>query len=125
MAYTKPTLSEFRALYPAFDAVADITVQKWIDKGDTETIAWPDTDRADAVMLFAAHRMSSSGLGRGAVAAGVTSFRSGAFSATVSDAAASRTGFASTSYGRDYLALQRRNFTAMTTAWTPPAAIDA
>jgi hypothetical protein len=125
MAYSKPTLSEFRALYPAFDAVADVTVEAWIDKGDTETAAWPDTDRADAVMLYAAHHMSASGLGRGARAAGVTSFRSGGFSATVSDAAASRTGYASTSYGQDYLALQRRNFTGMTTAWTPPAAVNA
>ena len=125
MSYTKPTLSTFRTLYPAFAAVADATVEAWIDRGDAETAAWPDTDRADAVMLFAAHRMSASGLGTGAMVSGVTSFKSGTFSATVSDAAASRTGYGSTSYGRDFLTLQRRNFGGMTSAWVPPAALDA
>jgi hypothetical protein len=123
VAYTIPTLSEFRALYPAFDAVADVTVDAWLVKGDTETSTWPDPDRPDAVMLFAAHKMASSGLGTGTVASGVTSFKSGTFSATLSDTAASRTGFESTSYGLDYLALRRRNFVAMTTAWTPPGSI--
>jgi hypothetical protein len=123
MAYTAPTLAEFRALYPAFDAVADATVEAWLAKGDTETAIWPDPDRPDAVMLFAAHKMASAGLGTGTVVAGVTSFKSGTFSATLSDAAASRTGYESTSYGRDYLALRRRNFVAMTTAWTPPASV--
>jgi hypothetical protein len=123
MSYTAPTLAEFRALYPAFDAVADATVEAWLAKGDTETAIWPDPDRPDAVMLFAAHKMASAGLGTGTVVAGVTSFKSGTFSATLSDTAASRTGYESTSYGRDYLALRRRNFVAMTTAWTPPASV--
>jgi hypothetical protein len=45
--------------------------------------------------------------------AGVTRFKSGAMDVTVSEAAASaqaKGGYASTSYGLEFLALQRRNF---------------
>lgn len=124
MAYTAPTLAEFRTRYPAFDAVADPTVQAWLDDGDTETSIWPDADRARAVMLFAAHNLSAAGLGTGSIVAGVTSFKSGSFSATLSEVAASRTGYSATGYGRDYLALRRRTFIGMTTAWAPPAPVD-
>lgn len=119
MAYTKPDLATFRALYPAFDAVADATVEAWIDEGDTETADWPDDTRARAVMLYAAHKMASQGLGTSAIPAGVTSFKSGTFSATVSDGIASKTGFAATAYGRDYLALARRDFGGPILAWNP------
>lgn len=119
MAYTKPTLATFRALYPAFAAVADATVEAWIDAGDAETEAWPDDNRASAVMLYAAHKMATQGLGTGVVPAGVTSFKSGTFSATVSDGLASKTGLSATSYGRDYLDLMRRDFGGPILAWTP------
>ena len=119
MAYTKPTLATFRALYPAFAGVADATVQAWIDEGDAETAAWPDADRARAVMLYAAHKLASQGLGTGAVPAGVTSFKSGTFSATVSDGLASKTGYHATTYGRDYLALAGRYFGGPVLAWAP------
>jgi hypothetical protein len=118
MAYIKPTLAEFRALYPVFDGVADATVQVWIDKGDNATVRFSDGSRADAVILYAAHKLVSQGLGKGAIPAGVTSFKSGTFSATVSDGLASKTGFSSTTYGRDYLALARQ-FAGPRLAWTP------
>ena len=120
MAYTAPTLADFRARYPAFDAVADATVQAWLDDGDAATGVFPDDDRHRAVMLFAAHHLSAQGLGTGAIPAGVTSFKSGTFSATVSDGLASKTGFRSTVYGREYLALARQ-FAGPRLAWTPPA----
>lgn len=119
MAYSKPTLATFRALYPAFAAVADATVEAWIDAGDAETEAWPDDYRASAVMLYAAHKMATQGLGTGAIPAGVTSFKSGTFSATVSDGLASKTGLSATAYGRDYLDLMRREFGGPILAWTP------
>lgn len=122
MAYTTPTLEEFRALYPAFDAVADATVEAWITSGDAETARWGDTDRPSAVMLFAAHSMAEIGLGTaGAIPAGLTSFKSGTFSASMSDMAGSRTGYSTTAYGRRYLDLMRRNFAGPVSAWVPPA----
>lgn len=119
MAYSTPTLSEFRAKYPTFAAVADDTVQAWLNDGDGETSAWPERDRAKAVMLYAAHRLSSAGLGTDAVPAGVTSFKSGTFSASLSENAASRTGWAATTYGREYQRLLRRNFGGPRLAWAP------
>ena len=124
MAYTEPTLSEFRTKYPAFGAVADATVQAWLDEGDAETSQWPDADRAKAVMLYAAHKLADSGATTAGVAmAGVTGFRSGSFSAQLSDAAANRTGFDATTYGRDFLTLRRRNFPGAMMAWDPPASV--
>lgn len=121
MAYTAPTPAQFRARYPAFDALDDAVIQTWLDEGGTETPTWAEDTRARAVMLYAAHRLAESGQGTGNIAAGVTSFRSGSFSATVTDAAASRTGFAATVYGREYMDLMRRNFGGPRLAWQPPA----
>ena len=120
MAYTAPTIADFRARYPAFDTIADATVQAWLDDGDAATAAFPDEDRPRAVMLFAAHNLQF-GTEAGKIAAsGLSSFKSGTFSATVSESASARTGFAATLYGRDYLNLARQ-FTGPRLAWSPPA----
>lgn len=119
MAYTTPTLADFRIRYPAFAATADATIEAWLADGDAGTTNWPDDDRARAVMLFAAHNLSIGGQG-GAIPAGVTSFKSGTFSATLSDAAASRTGYSATVYGREYLDLVRRHFAGPFSAWSVP-----
>lgn len=118
---TPSTLLEtFRVRYPAFAAVADASVSLWLDEGAVEVAAWPDAQQARAAMLYAAHNLASQGLGTGAIPGGVTSFKSGTFSASVSDSAARRTGFSSTVYGREYLALMRRYFGGPRLAWTPP-----
>lgn len=122
MAYTAPTLSDFRTRYPAFSESADATVQVWLDEGDAETSNFSDLTRPRAVMAYAAHRLAESGAG-GGTPQGVTSFKSGTFSASVSDAQASRTGFHATQYGREFLALARRNFAGPRLAWTPEAQI--
>lgn len=125
MAYTAPTLSDFRTRYAAFAAVADATVQYWLDEGDTDTGSWSDETRPRAVMAYAAHKMAEQGLGtgQGALPAGVTSFKSGTFSASVSDSQAARTGFGATVYGRELLDLARRNFAGPRLAWTPTVSI--
>lgn len=120
MAYTAPLPYDLKARYPAFAAVLDATVQVWLD--DASTFAdesWPDADRRVGVMAYAAHRMAELGLGKGHVPGGVTSFRSGSFSANVSDAAASRTGLTATVYGREFSLLRRRIFGGPRLAWTP------
>ncbi|MFN3474080.1 MAG: DUF4054 domain-containing protein [Blastomonas sp.] len=121
MAYTAPTPDQFRARYPAFAALDNAAIQVWLDEGETETATWADDTRARAVMLYAAHKLAEGGQGTGNIAAGVTSFKSGTFSATITDAAASRTGFYATVYGREYLDLMRRNFGGPRLAWQPPA----
>lgn len=122
MAYTVPAPADLKARYPAFAAVADATVQVWLDDAATFADAsWPDADRRTGVMAHAAHRMAELGIGASSVPLGVTSFKSGTFSATVSDKTASATGLDATVYGREFKTLRDRLFRGPRLAWTPPA----
>lgn len=113
-------LATFRLRYSAFAAVADGTIGYRLADATTQVASWADADRDAGTLALAAHMLAESGALSGAIPAGVTSFKSGTFSATLSDAAASRTGFSATIYGREYLALARRNFAGPRLAWTPP-----
>jgi hypothetical protein len=117
---TAPTVTDFRTRYPAFAAVADATVTYWLTEGFAEVASWADADQPRAAMAYAAHKLA---VQAGAVPEGVTNFKSGTFSASFSDAQASRTGFAATIYGREYLDLARRSFAGPRLAWTPPASV--
>lgn len=125
MAYTAPTPANLKARYPAFAAVLDATVQSWLTEAATDCAAWPDDLRARAEMALAAHRLVEVGAVSSAVPAGLTSFRSGEFSATVSNAVADRTGFDATIYGREYARLRRIAFAGPIPAWTPPVPDNA
>ena len=116
---TAPTIADFRTRYPAFAAVADASVQYWLTEGFAEVSAWADSDQPRGAMAYAAHRLTEQGVG-GATPQGVTAFKSGTFSASVSDTQANRTGFNATVYGRDFLDLARRNFGGPRLAWVPP-----
>lgn len=111
-------LALFRVRYANFAAVDDGTVGYWLAEGAKRVASWSETSRENASLLFAAHSLSSQGLGAGAIPAGVTSFKSGTFSATVSDGLASKTGLSATIYGREFLALARQ-FAGPRLAWTP------
>jgi hypothetical protein len=122
MAYSAPTPANLKARYPAFAAVADATVQVWLDDAARYTDAtWPDLDRAAGVMAHAAHKLAELGAGQTAIPMGLTSFKSGTFSASVSDKTASATGFDATAYGREFVAIRDRLFRGPRLAWTPPA----
>jgi hypothetical protein len=114
-----PTISDLRTRYPAFADVADATITYWLGEGETAVSAWPEADQANGIMAYAAHRMAEQGLGAGATPQGVTAFKSGTFSASVSEQAANRTGLHSTIYGREFLALARRTFAGPRTAVIP------
>jgi len=115
---TAPTIADFRTRYPAFAAVGDSSVQYWLTEGFAEVAAWNDADQPRGAMAYAAHKLASQ---TGTVAEGVTGFKSGTFSAQISEQAANRTGFAATVYGREFLDLARRNFAGPRLAWTPSA----
>ncbi|MES2289302.1 MAG: DUF4054 domain-containing protein [Pseudomonadota bacterium] len=111
MAVPPELLAAFRLRYPAMATVSDDTVNYWLD--EAMTVAgdnWPDNIRQRAQLTYAAHMITASGAAGETVAEGVSSFRSGAFSATLSDAAASRTGLQATSYGREFAALRAQAF---------------
>lgn len=119
MTYTAPTASDLKMRYPAFASVGDGTVTYWLGEAAEQCATWPDSIRSRAEMAYAAHRMAETGQGKGAVPAGVTSFKSGAFSATVADGIASLTGLDATVYGREFAALRRTAFAGPRLAWTP------
>jgi hypothetical protein len=120
MAYTAPTAATLKTRYPAFAAVADATVTYWLTDSADYCVDFADAIRARAEMALAAHRMASLGIGAGSIAQGVTQFRSGSFSASITDAAASRTGYDATIYGREFKSLSGA-FAGPFMAWTPPA----
>lgn len=124
MAYTAPVPEDLTTRYPAFSAVAEETLDYWLAEAATECAGWPEDARARAEMAYAAHRMAELGMGAGAVPAGVTSFRSADFSASVDASVASRTGFEASVYGREFTLLRRRAFAGPRTAWSPPAGYD-
>jgi uncharacterized protein YfiM (DUF2279 family) len=117
MAYTAPTAADLKLRFPAFSAVADETVEYWLEDARLiVTDSWIEADRAPAEMALAAHNMEENGLSSagGAVAnlagMGVESFKSASFSVNFkAGAGASGGGYASSRYGKAFLAFLRRN----------------
>lgn len=114
MAHTAPTVQQLKLRYPAFVRVEDAVVDYWLtDAARFVDTSWPEADFGPARMAIAAHHMARQGLAEGdaAIPAGVTSFRSGAFSAQLTEKAANQSlseGWDSSVYGREYRQLYRR-----------------
>jgi Protein of unknown function (DUF4054) len=101
---------ELKAQIPAMNCVADYVVDQYIARAELQiTTDFAEGLREWAVFNHAAHFMATAGLVKGAIPAGLTSLKSGTFSATVSDAAAAQTGFDATIYGREYKRLVSNN----------------
>jgi hypothetical protein len=121
MAYTAPTITDFRTRYPAFSdatAVPDATIDYWLtDALRFVDQSWTEGDYAPALMAHAAYEMAKRGLGAGSditgiAASGVTDFKSGTFSARFSDEAVKQAvagGYQSNVYGQEYAELLARN----------------
>jgi len=97
MAYAVPTPAELKVYLPAFAAVADETIQMYIDGAQVDT-SWIEADYQPAVMLWAAWAMTDSGIGTGgelgaAVGSGVSRLKSGTLDVSFSDAATSAEGY--------------------------------
>lgn len=120
MAYTAPTSDDLIERYAAFADVATDTITYWLDEAAVECAAWPAPTRARAEIAYAAHKMVDLGVLPSAVPAGLSSFKSADFSATINDGVAARTGFKSTPYGREYLELMEVAFRGPIPAWNPP-----
>lgn len=115
------TLAVFRLKYPAFAAVSDGLISYRLYEAQTAIgDAWPVDSRMNARTAWAAHKLADAGALSGAVPQGLSSFKSGTFSATVSDSLASLTGYDATVYGREFLQLRRAFFSGPIMAWTPP-----
>lgn len=113
-------LALFRLRYPAFVAVSDGLISyRLYESLSAVDDGWPTEAQSEARTAWAAHKMAEQGLGTNASAQGVTAFKSGTFSASVSEAQANRTGFDATIYGREYLDLAKRHFGTPILAWNP------
>lgn len=88
MAYTPPTVADFKLRFSAFGALGEendlMVLTALEDAASVADDGWPEADRRMAVMLQAAHRLTVDGVGRGveaemakAGALGFRSFRSG------------------------------------------------
>lgn len=120
MAYTQATAADLKDAFAKFAAVADETVEFWLERARRMVdSSWTEDDRAFAEMLLACHYMTTEGLGAGTEAqiaaeglGDFTSVKSGQFSFTRKEAASGTEAadeIASTSYGRRWLALARAN----------------
>ncbi len=118
-------LALFRLRYPAFATVSDGLISYRLFDALTEVgDNWPDAQRTNARLAWSAHKLAEAGSLGGAVPQGVTSFKSGTFSATVSDSVAGLTGMDATVYGREFVTLRRVAFAGPRMAWAPPTALD-
>jgi hypothetical protein len=118
-------LALFRLRYPAFATVSDGLISYRLFDALTEVgDNWPDAQRTNARLAWSAHKLTEAGSLGGAVQQGVTSFKSGTFSATVSDSVAGLTGMDATVYGREFVTLRRVAFAGPRMAWAPPTALD-
>lgn len=119
--YAKPAPLHLQARFPAFADVSVDTIQYWLtDAERLVTDSWVEGDYAIGLMLLAAHNMVLNGLGTGAEAAaaaagasGYKVMRSGSLTLERFDAGSNTsqagTGFASTTYGAQFLQLLRAN----------------
>lgn len=118
MPYTRLPLATFMAAYPAFSTLTEPAYDYWAGKAEGEVGENFGDQQQDATELLTAHKLALNGIGLapGAsmlAATGATSFKSGTFSATVSDsvvAQRAKGGYAATVYGQQFREIQRRLF---------------
>lgn len=117
MAYTRLTLAEFKALFPAFSALEQAPYDAWVAKAEARVTDAYGDQQQDATELLTAHLLALNGIGLGAAgtitATGATSFKSGTFSATISDSvisARAKGGYGATPYGVQFAQIQRTLF---------------
>ena len=126
MAWTAPTPADLKARFPAFAAVSDSVIQGALDEAALQVDeTWVDEPNYRlGILLLAAHILTLDGQGAGAeseaAAAGASGFkrmRSGQLELerfTAADAGGGDEGVvATTSYGRRFLDLLRRNIPAV------------
>lgn len=114
MPYTAPTANDLRARFPAFADTDDSTIGYWItDAQRIVTTDWIEADYQPAILSYAAHELALAGLetssSGASLPAGVTRFRSGSMDVSVSESAASATGYQATRYGQAFATFLRRN----------------
>lgn len=126
MAYSVPTVADFKARYPAFATVSDATVGAFLAEGIEKVgVTWIDSDRRSAQMVYTAHLLTLEGLGESKEAqlAGFKSLSVGSLSLSRGEVSADAYGtLGSTSYGQRFIELRRLSFPGIavsSNAWAP------
>jgi hypothetical protein len=114
MPYTLPTAAEFKTRFPTFSAVADATIDAAIlEASGSVDETWIEEDYQPAIMLLAAHNLTVEGQGASNEAAlsGFSSLSVGPLSISVAQGGSRELPgeIRSTSFGRRYMAILRRN----------------
>lgn len=118
MTYSRLSLDNFQAKYPAFTTLTDTPYEAWAADAEVEIGDTYGAYQQRATELLTAHLLASNGIGGapGAqmiAATGAKSFKSGTFSAEISDAVIAQKakgGLNSTIYGQQLRDIQRRLF---------------
>lgn len=117
MAYARLPLADFQAKYPAFASLTDAPYAAWAADAELEITDRYGDYQQKATELLTAHLLATNGVGMGATssiaATGATSFKSGIFSATLSEAVVAQRakgGLGATAWGQQLRDIQRRLF---------------
>lgn len=117
MTYTRLPLADFMAKYVAFTTLTEPPYAAWATDAEADITDRYGSYQQRATELLTAHYLALQTIGMGAVAGviatGATSFKSGQFSATISDSvitARAKGDLASTPFGQQLAAIQRRLF---------------
>ena len=118
MPYARLPLATFKATYPAFSTLTEDPYAAWATKAEARVSESYGAEQQDATELLTAHLLAINGVGLAAgtgtlAATGATSFKSGTFSATLSDAVVAQRakgGYGATPYGQQFGEIQRRLF---------------
>ncbi|QJD54314.1 putative structural protein [Aminobacter phage Erebus] len=127
MAWTAPTIDDFKTRYPEFVGIADPTLQMILDEAIAEVgDTWVEKDRTPAVLSLTAHMLASQGLGAPSAGGGGVAVTGAVKRRKVGDVEVEFAGVASegsgngalsgyrtTMYGRRYLELMRKSFPAV------------
>jgi len=118
MPYTRLPLADFKALFPAFSTLTEPPYAAWATKAEAKVGENYGDEQQDATELLTAHFLGLNGIGLAPgndvlAATGATSFKSGTFSATISDAVVSKRakgGYQATVWGQQFAEIQRALF---------------
>ncbi len=105
MAYVRPTSAQFKIRYPAFATVTDELIDLVMLDAPVDE-SWLESDYQKAIMLYAAHVLTTEGQGTGAAAEvvaeygqGVTKLKAGDTEIQFAGAAAAGSSGAGTTFG--------------------------
>ncbi|KPH66045.1 DUF4054 domain-containing protein [Novosphingobium sp. ST904] len=118
MPYARLPLATFKAKYTAFSTLTEESYAIWALEAEGRVGGNYGDQQQSATELLTAHLLALNGVGLAAgvgtlAATGATSFKSGTFSATLSDsvvAQRAKGGYQSTVWGQQFAEIQRRLF---------------